>query len=66
MAITALSIFGVKLKIVLTGVCSRVRESLAKRLIYFFYIFLLKLTYLLVKSAYRQFKKKNAAKLRYT
>ena len=34
MAITALSIFGAKLKVALTGVRSRVRESLAKRLIY--------------------------------
>ena len=33
MAIAALSIFGAKLKIALTGVRSRVRESLAKRLI---------------------------------
>ena len=33
MAIPALSIFGPKLKIALTGVRSRVRESLAKRLI---------------------------------
>ena len=33
-AIAALSSFGPKLKIVLTGVRSRVRESLAKRLIY--------------------------------
>ena len=35
MAIAASSIFGAKLKIVLTGVHSRVRESLANRLIYF-------------------------------
>ena len=33
MAIAALLIFGAKLKIPLTGVRSRVRESLAKRLI---------------------------------
>ena len=33
MAIAALSIFGAKTKIVLTGVRSRDRESLAKRLI---------------------------------
>ena len=33
MAIAALSSFGAKLKIALTGVRSRVRESLAKRLI---------------------------------
>ena len=33
MAIAVLSIFGVKLKIALTGVRSRVRESLAKWLI---------------------------------
>ena len=33
MAIAVLSIFGVKLEIALTGVRSRVRESLAKRLI---------------------------------
>ena len=33
MAIDALSIVGLKLKIALTGVLSRVRESLAKRLI---------------------------------
>ena len=36
MAIAALSIFGAKLKIALTGVRSRVRESLAKRLISLF------------------------------
>ena len=36
MEIAALSIFGAKLKIALTGVRSRVRESLAKRLIYLF------------------------------
>ena len=35
MGIAALSIFGAKLKIALTGVRSRVRESLAKRLIEF-------------------------------
>ena len=33
MAITALSVFGAKLKIALTGVRRRVRESLTKRLI---------------------------------
>ena len=33
MAIAVLSIFGAELKIVLTGVHSRVRESLSKRLI---------------------------------
>ena len=36
MAVAALSIFGAKLKMALTGVRSRVRESLAKRLIEFF------------------------------
>ena len=60
----ALSIFDAKLKIALTGVRSRVRESLTKRLITTLY-FLLKLTYFLVKSAYRQFKF-FFAKLRYT
>ena len=36
MAIAALSIFGTKLKIALTGVHGKVRESLAKQLIKFF------------------------------
>ena len=58
-AIAALSIFGAKLKTALTGVRSRVRESLAKRanLILLTLSFLLKRTYFLVKSAYLQFKK---------
>ena len=59
MAIAALSILGAKLKIALTSVRSRVRESLAKRLILYILYFLLKLTYFLVKSVYRQFKKIN-------
>ena len=33
MAVAALSTFGAKLKVALTGVRSRVRESLAKRLV---------------------------------
>ena len=55
MAIVGSSIFGAKLKIALTDVRSRVRESLAKRLIELFLTlyFLLNLTYLLVKGTYR-------------
>ena len=51
MGIHALSIFGAKLKIALTGVQSRVRESLAKQLIYFFLTlhFLLNLLITLLK-----------------
>ena len=50
---------GVKLKIALTGVRNRIKESLAKRLIkYFLTLYsLLKLAYFFVKSAFRQFKK---------
>ena len=50
-----------KLKIALTGVRSIVRESLAKRtnLILLTLYFLLKLTYFLAKSVYRQFEKIN-------
>ena len=46
MAIAALSYFGTELKIALTGVRSRVRESLAKRLICFFNSILFAETYL--------------------
>ena len=37
----AFSTFGAKSKIALTGVRSRVRESLTKRLIYYCYLFML-------------------------
>ena len=74
MPIAAWSIFGTQLKIALTGVHTRIRESIAKRLnwcaqlsygiprktadlILLTLYFLLKLTYILAKSAYRQFKK---------
>ena len=36
MTSAAFSTFGAKSKIALTGVCSRDRESLAKRLVYYF------------------------------
>ena len=57
--IVALSIFGAKPKIALTGVRSIVRESLAKmaNLILLPVYFLLKLSNFLLKSAFRQFRK---------
>ena len=58
MGTVALLIFGAKPKIALTGVRGIVRESLKKgNLILLTPSFLLKLTYFLVKSAFRQLRK---------
>ena len=58
MAIAALSIFGAKLKIALTGVRSRVREFPHEMANYFNSVpFAETYLFFLVKSAYRQFKK---------
>ena len=67
MAIAALSILGAKLKIALTSVRSRVRESLPKsaNLILLTLYFMLKLTYYLVKSVCLNLKYK-LAELRFT
>ena len=54
MATVALSTFGAKTKIALTGVHSRVRESLTKPVNQYI---LLQLTHFLVKNAFRQFRK---------
>ena len=57
MTIAALSIFGAKTKIALTGVRSRVREfpCIIDNLILLTLYFSLKLTHFLIKSAFRQF-----------